>query len=157
MTNSDSGPKLLAELFIDDWALKRFAGVSNLPADPHPLSRRELAPYEGSYTGQTFDPVLTPPGTVATTKIQLTGTGDGRLAMRRTDNVDAPVVDDPTDVGAPDESPVQSILAFYRADYVLVLDPSGQPTFARANFIRGHDGSVQWLRLGGRLYSHQTA
>ena len=34
LTNSDGGRKLTAELFIDDWALKRFAGVSNLPANP---------------------------------------------------------------------------------------------------------------------------
>jgi CubicO group peptidase (beta-lactamase class C family) len=156
LTNSDSGPKLLAELFIDDWALKRFAGVSNLPAIPHSLSRRELAPYEGLYTGQTFDPVLTPPGTVATTTIDLTGTSDGRLRMSRTDNIDAPVIDDPTDVGATDQPAVVSVLAFYLDDYVLVLDESGKPTFARANFLRGRDGGVQWLRFGGRLYRRQN-
>jgi hypothetical protein len=54
LTNSDGGPKLLAELAIDDRALRRFAGVSNLPAEPRALTQAELAPYEGRYTGQVI-------------------------------------------------------------------------------------------------------
>ena len=77
--------------------------------------------------------------------------------MSRTDNVDTPAIDDPTDVGAQDEPADVSILAFYRDDYVLVLDETGKPTFARANSLRAEGGSVQWLRLGGRLYRHQRA
>ena len=156
LTNSDGGPGLLGDLFVDDWALRRFAGVSNLPAKPRALSRRELAPYEGVYTGRIIDPILTPSGTEAETRIELKGTPDGRLRMRRTDSVESAVLDDPSDVvGAEDDPAVGQRLAFYRDDYVLVYDGSGGPTFARANFLRGHDGSVQWLRIGGRLYRHQ--
>jgi CubicO group peptidase (beta-lactamase class C family) len=60
LTNSEGGVKLTSDLFIDDWALRRFAGVSNLPAKPRALSRRELAPYEGLYTGRVIDPIFTP-------------------------------------------------------------------------------------------------
>jgi CubicO group peptidase (beta-lactamase class C family) len=156
LTNSDGGPGLLGELFADDWALRRFAGVSNLPAKPRALSRRELAPYEGLYTGQIIDPVFSPSGTVVRTKIELKGTPDGRLRMRRTDSLDASVLDDPPDLaGTEDEPAEESRLAFYRKDYVLVYDQSGEPTFYRANFVRGHEGSVKWLRFGGRLYRHQ--
>ena len=98
LTNSDGGPKLLGDLFIDDWALRRFAGVSNLPARPPALSRRELAPYEGIYTGQIIDPVFSPSGTVVQTEIELKGTPNGRLRMRRTDSVDSTVLDDPSAV-----------------------------------------------------------
>lgn len=155
LTNSDGGPKLLDDLFIDDWALKRFAGVSNLPAKPRALSRRELAPYEGLYTSQIIDPVFSPSGTVVETKIELKGTTNGQLRMRRTDSVDSTVLDDPSDIaGANDEPAAEVLLAFYRDDYVLVLDERGEPAF-RANFLRGRGGSVRWLRFGGRLYRHQ--
>ena len=43
-------------------------------------------------------------------------------------------------------------LAFYRRDYVLALAPDGSDTHVRCNFVRGADGSVVWLRYGGRLY-----
>jgi CubicO group peptidase (beta-lactamase class C family) len=144
LTNSDGGTKLLGDLFLDDWALRRFAGVSNLPAEPRTLSRSRLAPYEGLYTGQIIDPVFLPSGTVVKTRIELKGTPDGRLRMRRTDSVGSSV-----------PPAVESSLAFYRDDYVLVYDGSGESTFARANFLRGNDGSVKWLRFGGRLYRHQ--
>ncbi len=152
LTNSDGGPKLLGDLFVDDWALRRFAGVSNLPAKPRSLSRPELAPYEGIYTGQIIDPILLPSGTVVETEIELKGTPNGRLRMRRTDSVESPILDDPSAVAGTEDGPAAEFrLAFYRDDYVLVYDGSGEPPF-RANFVRGHDGSVEWLRFGGRLY-----
>jgi CubicO group peptidase (beta-lactamase class C family) len=55
LTNSQGGAKLTAELFTDDWALRRFAGVSNLPAEPRTLTQAELAPYEGRYTSRIID------------------------------------------------------------------------------------------------------
>jgi CubicO group peptidase (beta-lactamase class C family) len=155
LTNSDGGPKLLGELFVDDWALKRFAGVSNLPARPRALRRRELAPYEGLYTGQIFDPVFTPSGTVVQTRIELEGASDGQLRMRRTDNVDAIVLDDSSDIAGANDEPADEVrMAFYRDNYVLVYDENGEP-FARANFVRGRNGRVEWFRFGGRLYRHQ--
>jgi hypothetical protein len=45
-------------------------------------------------------------------------------------------------------------MAFYRDNYVLVYDENGEP-FARANFVRGRNGRVEWFRFGGRLYRHQ--
>jgi hypothetical protein len=154
LTNSDGGVKLTSDLFIDDWALRRFAGVSNLPAKPRALSRRELAPYEGLYTGRVIDPIFTPSGTEGQTKIELKGTPDGRMRMRRTDSLQSAVLDDPSDVAGADAPPAALELRFYRKDFVLVYDQSGEP-FLRANFIRGHDGRVKWLRYGGRLYRHQ--
>ena len=48
-------------------------------------------------------------------------------------------------------------LAFYRKDYVLALEPSGADTHSRANFVRGPDGMVAWLRFGGRLFHRGAA
>jgi hypothetical protein len=56
LTNSEGGSRLVSELTVDDWALRRFAGVSNLPAVPRALSPGELAPYEGRYERQEIDP-----------------------------------------------------------------------------------------------------
>jgi hypothetical protein len=47
--------------------------------------------------------------------------------------------------------------AFYRKDYVLALNPDGTPTHVRANFVRGDDGQVEWLRYGGRLFRRRSA
>jgi CubicO group peptidase (beta-lactamase class C family) len=155
LTNSDGGPNLLNDLFVDDWALRRFAGVSNLPARPRALSKRELAPYEGLYTGQIIDPILTPSGSVAETEIELEATIDGRLRMRRTDSLDSPSIDDPLNLARAENEPVTELrLAFYRDDYVLVYDENGEP-LVRANFVRGPNGGIKWLRFGGRLYRHQ--
>jgi hypothetical protein len=153
LTNSDGGPQLLKELFYDDWALRRFAGVSNLPAEPRVLTQAELAPYEGRYTAQIIDES----GAVTGMGVELTG-DNGWLNMTQKMSVEPDVLDDPTDIEETEEdsSPTQEFsLAFYRDDYVLVYDESGEPTFSRANFLRSADGSVAWLRFRGRLFRHQ--
>jgi CubicO group peptidase (beta-lactamase class C family) len=133
LTNSEGGPLLLDELFADDWALRRYAHVSNLPAVPRALSPQELAPYEGHY----FFLVVNPDGTIGQLELAIVGEG-GQLTVKLGDLVFAR-------------------LAFYRPDYVLVLDPNSQPTYTRADFLRGADGSVSWLRIGGRLVRHILA
>src|SRR5205823_690191 len=42
--------------------------------------------------------------------------------------------------------------SFYRKDFVLALNPDGSPTYTRANFVRGDNGQIEWLRYGGRLF-----
>jgi hypothetical protein len=133
LTNSEGGPQLVAELFADDWALRRYAGVSNLPAVARSLSPRELAPYEGRYAL----PFINPDGSVG--ELELTIVGDnGQLSVKVGDVVGLR-------------------LAFYRPDFVLVLDPDGQPTHTRSDFLRGADGRVTWLRTSGRLVRHLLA
>lgn len=133
LTNSEGGPALLSELFADDWALREFAGVSNLPAVPLQLPPQQLAAYEGSYVSQ---------------QIGLDGTS-GEFGLD--------LVADDGELVASLEGEVALRLPFYRRDYVLALDPSGQPTHTRANFVRGADGQVEWFRYGGRLFRHHPA
>jgi hypothetical protein len=54
----------------------------------------------------------------------------------------------------PAPSGKESRLAFYRDDYVLVLDATGKPVGARSDFLRDADGGVAWLRNHGRLFRH---
>ncbi|MEI8411775.1 MULTISPECIES: serine hydrolase domain-containing protein [unclassified Kribbella] len=133
LTNSESGPALVAELFADDWALREFAGVSNLRAVPRELPPSRLAQYEGLYVAQQigFD------GQPSEFGLELTA-DDGELVARL-------------------NGEVALRLAFYRKAYVLALDPAGQPTHVRANFVLGPDGQPQWLRYGGRLFRREPA
>lgn len=130
LTNSDSGAKLVAELFFDDWVLARFTGLHNMPAVRQKLDSATLAAYEGRYTAEQIDYT----GQKLDLAWQLTAR-DGELEMAV--------------LGAGPES--SHFLAFYRDDYVLADDHDHQPIFARANFVRDRRGQVQWLRYGGRL------
>jgi CubicO group peptidase (beta-lactamase class C family) len=131
LTNSETGPALTAELFADDWPLRHFAGVSNLPATPRP--EPALADYEGRYTAEQI-------------------------------GVDGSEAEIPLDLTADNGTLLVSLggvaalrLAFYRHDFVLVQAPDGTDTHSRANFVRGADGTVAWLRYGGRLFHRGPA
>jgi len=128
LTSSEGGPALVAELFGDDWALREFAGGSNLSAVP-----REL-----------------PPSRLAATRAPTCPSRSVRMASRASSGSTWP----PTTASwvASLDGEVALRLPFYRKDYVVVLDASGQPAHARANFVRGPDGQVEWLRYGGRLF-----
>ncbi|MFG1910115.1 serine hydrolase domain-containing protein [Kribbella sp. NPDC048928] len=130
LTNSESGPALLAELFADDWALQEFAGVNNLPAVPRELPPRRLAEYVGTYVSQQIGL----DGKPEDLGLDITADG-GQLAAG---------------VGG------QNLFgfAFYRKDFVLALNPDGSSTHARASFVRGTTGQVEWLRYGGRLFRY---
>jgi hypothetical protein len=145
LTNAQGGPKLLLDLFADDWALRQFASVSNLPAVPRALSPGELAPYEGRYVAQEINDS----GAVEETVIELRG-DQGQLHATSTHQLPPPVPA-PTD---PAPTVQEYRLAFYRDDYVLVLDATGQPVGSRADFVRDADSRVAWLRLGARLHRH---
>ncbi|SNR41837.1 serine hydrolase domain-containing protein [Actinoplanes regularis] len=128
LTNSDTGPVLLGELFADDWVLSRFAGVHNLPAEPRLLPGDELAGYAGRYVIEQIDF----DGQPVSASFELVPDA-GRLLIR---------LDDGTAGGW---------LVFYRRDYVLEMAPDGSYGPTRDNFVRNADGSVGWLRLSGRL------
>ncbi|HEX2054160.1 MAG TPA: serine hydrolase domain-containing protein, partial [Actinomycetota bacterium] len=155
LTNSNGGPRLQRDLIMDDWALRRFAGVSNTPAEPRALTDAELAPYEGLYIGRFMDDDGLRP-LDADLKAD-----NGQLHMtllKRPES--AAVPGDPEDIAEPEELEpwVEQRLAFYHDDYVLVYDAdSGEPKGTRADFIRDADGNLAWLRWGGRLFRHPGA
>jgi len=135
LTNSDGGAQLISELFYDDWALRRFAGVSNLPASPMTLSADQLSPYEGRYVGEDISEA----GNKGTTVVEFRAQG-GRLDGRITA-----------------EGQTSSIgIAFYRPDFGLDFDAAGKSANTRSDFLRDGDGTVQWWRRRGRLYRRQS-
>ncbi|MFF9819359.1 serine hydrolase domain-containing protein [Streptomyces sp. NPDC014006] len=151
LTNSEGGTRLRDELFTDDWALSRFAGVTNLPATAKALSGQELAPYEGRYMAQRINDK----GAVEDAVIEL-ARHDGRLRGTQTvqhSTRDPGVATDQEDAVEDQTSEVG--VAFYREDFALDLDPDGRPIGTRSDFVRGPDGKVAWWRNHGRLHRHQ--
>ena len=123
------------ELFYDDWALQRFAGLHNPPAEPMRLPAARLAEYEGTYRNRGIDRAGNWDETVLTIQ-EDDGALRGELAVG----------------GAVSEIG----LMFYRDEYVLVeQDDSTPPGSYRANFVRDADGRVAWLSYGGRLYARE--
>ncbi len=127
LTNSTTGPKLLADLSYSGWVLNHFAGLNNPPAVPYALTAGELAPYEGRYTAGTI-PIDGSLDRIEQLQLQLTAESGGlRLS-----------------------GDLQDSFMFYRDDYVLAADQIG-----RSDFVRGADGSIAWFRNRGRIYAHQ--
>lgn len=138
LTNSDGGMQLLLELFIKDWALRAFAGLSNLPAAPQVLTRDQLSEYEGRYVAQELGDVEA-----------FDRDAVGRPGQRK--KIEAELRRDKGQLRVMGQ---EGRLAFYRKDQVLVLDPAGQPIGPRYDFVRDNRGHVKWLRMGG-LYRHR--
>jgi CubicO group peptidase (beta-lactamase class C family) len=130
LTNSTSGPRLMAELGRSGWALTKFCGLSNPPAEPKPQTVARLKDYEGHYKGWVIPPEG-PPDKIVELHVEL------KVA----------------DVGLRATGDLDLSLAFYRDDYVLTTDPDGQ--VKRSDFLRGPDGKIAWLRDGGRLFAKQ--
>ena len=130
LTNSTSGPRLMAELGRSGWALTKFCGLSNPPAEPKPQPVARLKDYEGHYKGWVIPPDG-PPDKIVELHIELKAADGG---LRATGDLELS-------------------LAFYRDDYVLTTDPDGE--VKRSDFLRGPNGKIAWLRDGGRLFAKQ--
>ncbi|MEU4875269.1 serine hydrolase domain-containing protein [Streptomyces sp. NPDC021608] len=152
LTNSEGGTRLRDELFTDDWALNRYAGVTNLPATAMALRGQELAPYEGRYMAQRINDE----GAMEDVVTEMTR-HDGRLHGSQTAHGPA----GPDEAASEEEDSVEDPTtelgaAFYKQDFALDLDAEGRPIGTRSDFVRGPDGKVLWWRNHGRLYRHQT-
>lgn len=130
LTNSTSGPKLMAELGRSGWALTKFCELSNPQAEPKAQPVARLKDYEGHYKGWVIPPDG-PPDKIVEQHAELKAAGGG---LRATGDFELS-------------------LAFYRDDYVLTTDPDGE--VKRSDFLRGADGKIAWLRDGGRLFARQ--
>jgi CubicO group peptidase (beta-lactamase class C family) len=129
LTNHDDGGALAAEL--QETVLQSVLGFE--PADRTHLERtsEELAEYAG-----TFEAPLT--------RLHVAVDGDGlRLEIVLRGGF-------PTPESPPNPGPPPTRLAFVSPDAVIALDPPVRG--AHGDFLRGPDGRIAWLRLGGRLH-----
>lgn len=137
LTNSEGGAQLAVDLFADDWALRHFAGVSNLPATVQHFSAGDLAPYEGRYVAES----IPESGELERVIIEFRS-GNGQL-------------DGTTGSDDPTAGSSRMGLAFYRPDYGLDLGPDGKPVGTRSNFVRDPVGNIIWFRSHGRLFRRE--
>jgi hypothetical protein len=127
LTNANRGGELNDE--IEKWALQRYLGVTAPQPAPIEATEEELAPYVGRYSATL---------TVLDLSLQ-----DGRLIMSMG-------ITDKFPADEPPPSPPPAPVALYAADRIIVLE--GPEKGARGEFLRESDGSIGWLRFGGRLH-----
>lgn len=117
------------------WALKEYPGLEVPEPKPIESSEGELAPYVGRYSRPYAD-------------IEL-GMLLGRLVGQQKSKGSFPTKDTPV---PPPPPPMP--LALCENDRLLVLD--GPARGGKADIVREPDGSIGWLRYGGRLHVRQA-
>jgi CubicO group peptidase (beta-lactamase class C family) len=127
LTNSTSGPMVIAEVDRSGWALSRFAGLHNPPAIRKALPARELAAYQGRYAAWTVPPTGSPEKPEKL-NVMLRRDGGGLRAS----------------------GDLELSLFFYRPDWVVTVDAQG--ISKRSDFIRDANGRVAWYRDNGRIF-----
>jgi len=132
LTNANSGTELNED--VTAWALRRYLGVAE--PEPTPLDRTDAqrAAYAGRYAA-------------ALTSIELVPR-DGALVLEL-----SYIGDYPGDETPPIPPPARA--ALYAEDKLIVLD--GPMKGVRAEFLRGPDGGITWLRLGGRVHRREAS
>jgi len=131
LTNADRGSELNLE--VTRWALQRYLGI----LEPEPVHLEQTAEELAAYAGRYVAPL---------SELDLV-VRNGALVLETTF----------TDAGLGDEprpSPPPSRVAFYEDDKFVALEGPLKDT--RGEFLRGADGRIAWLRLGGRIRRRET-
>lgn len=130
LSNSEEGDPLTYG--IANWATKEYLGLVLPEAAPLALPEEALRPYTGRYdaAADTLDVYLREAGLV----VQVTNKGGF-----------------PTPECPPLEAPPPVRAALYDEDRLVLLDEPMKGD--RGEFLRNPDGSIAWLRLGGRAHS----
>ncbi|GAC1472625.1 MAG: serine hydrolase domain-containing protein [Chloroflexota bacterium] len=130
LTNVGAGARLNDE--VAKWALEEYLGI----AEPEPVHEartlQQLEEYAGEYTS-----------TVAGLGLTIE---DDSLVLKYT--MRANLV---ADTAPPPPPPTR--LVFYGQDRVIALD--GPFKNVKGEFLRGTDGEIAWLRIGGRIHRRQ--
>ena len=133
LTNSDDGEHVYSA--ASKWALKAYLGIAEPEPQVQPRTVDELAPYVGEYEAQMA-------------RLSLT-LEEGGLVLNYT-----PLAGFPDKNSPPSPAPPPTRLAFTAVDEVVGLDEPHKGL--RADFIRGADGRIRWLRTS-RLHTRQEA
>lgn len=132
LTNANRGVELHGA--VVRWALQQYLGVAAPEPAQIPMAADALAPYAGRYAAALNEVVLT--------------VGGDTLMMQHLPK--AGLSKQATEMSLP---PPPSRLTFIGDDYVMALD---EPfTGNRGEFLRGPDGAIVWLRMGGRIAKRQ--
>ena len=132
LTNSFAGEQLNRE--ISRLALAEYLGVTITDPQPLPFRETEMAEYVGRYSRPFMDVVVTIDG--------------GRLLIQRIQKRGFPTPTSPVPSPGP---PVP--FALYARDRLIAT--GGPQKGARADVLRRPDGTVGWIRVGGRVSERQ--
>lgn len=130
LTNANRGGELHHN--VTSWALERYLGVTEPAPVPLDLTAAELEPYTGRYEGL-----------LSNAEVRL---HDGGLILQV-----LPKRGGLSAEPAPTPPPVRLVLL--DADRVVMLDPPMKDS--RGEFLRGAEGGLTWLRVGGRILRRQ--
>jgi len=133
LTNSDRGGEL--NQIIVKLALREFLGIEQPTPAPLKATEQQLAAYAGRYESL-----------LDSCDLELR---DGALILRRTPKGGFPTKDSPAS-----PAPPPTRLALCGDDRVIALDEPFKD--AQGEFLRNPDGSIAWLRIGGRLHSRSV-
>jgi CubicO group peptidase (beta-lactamase class C family) len=129
LTNANLGGEITLQLFR--WAAKHYLGLDISDPTPIQLPEEHLTAYVGRYTRPFADVEVT--------------LKEGKLFLQTIPKQGFPARELPP---APPPPPVPC--AFYVEDQLIALEGPFKDT--RSAFIRNSDGSLGWLRTGGRIY-----
>ncbi len=132
LTNASRGGALVEE--VTRWAFARYLGLAEPERVPQPRTPEQLASFAGHY--------------VSTARVVDLALREGTLTMQ---SHDSERVRAQMENPAPPQPPFA--VAFYAEDRIVATD--GPFTGDTAEFLRNQDGSIAWLRVGGRLYRHE--
>lgn len=130
LTNSDRGSELHGE--VTTAAFKAYLGAEAAKPTSITLAENELAGYVGRYTAPLND-------------LELSITDQGALKLQNIPKGGFPKPDSPPGPTAP-----PTHLDFTTPDLAYVAD--GPAKGSTIEFLRDDDGSIAWLRMGGRVH-----
>ena len=129
VTNAGAGGLITRD--VSRWAMKEYLGVDITDPEPMATQPDDLSSYAGTYSRPFSDVEVSVHGDV--------------LVLVRTAKQGFPTRESPIPPPAP---PAQ--FQFYAKDRLVRID--GPLKGTRAEFIRADDGSLRWLRFGGRIH-----
>ena len=132
LTNSDRGSELNGAVVT--WALAHYLGAEAKECELVETSVEQLASYAGRYRSTLQDAVLRQ-------------VGEG-LVLQIVPRGGFPLTDSPP---APTPPPMRAALC--GEDRLVILEEPGKG--GRGEFLRTSDGSIEWLRLRGRLHGRR--
>lgn len=131
VTNSSTGGQLNVK--TTDWALEHYLGVPTPEPTLLDVPQEQLGEYEGSYK--------------ATLTAAEVSVDEGKLAIGRRHFGGFPT----KDVPPPETEPPPPVhYGFYSEDHIVGLEAPFEGDIAQ--FIRGPDGNIAWLRIGTRIH-----
>lgn len=132
LTNANRGGAVTRD--VSRWALKKYLGLESPDPVSIEASEEELTPYVGRYSRPFMS-------------IEL-GLLGGKLVGQMTYKRGFPAKDSP-----PPPAPPPASLVLCEKDRLLVMD--GPLKDAKADVVRKPDGTIGWLRVGGRIHARE--